>query len=56
MHRARVFLRRSVIVLLSVRIMKAIGVNRPYLAADARHERNGARDYDYYVFSHFVWL
>jgi hypothetical protein len=42
--------------LLFVRVMRAIGVNRPYLSADVCRKRKYARDYDCKIFSHFVWL
>ena len=54
MHKAGVLL--LLFLLLGVRDMRAIGVNRPYLSADVCRKPKYARDYDCKIFSHFVWL
>ena len=56
MHKAGVSLLPFLLLLLGVRVMRAIEVNRPYLSEDVCRKPKYARDYDCKIFSHFVWL
>src|SRR5947199_5039005 len=51
MHRAGIFLFRLMLVLVITLVIRAIEVNRPYLGAAARCERNCA-NINQYVFAH----